>query len=93
MFFSKKKNPHDPACFVCHVIVSILLFIATLAALMEVLTSHYVVLKGAREATLLFGTNAGSLSLLTFAIIVTLWVKSFKACVTGCEACGITGKK
>ncbi len=93
MFFGKKKNPHDTGCFVCHVIVTVLLFVTTLAALMEVLASHYVILKGAREATMIFGTSAGSLSLIAFAITITFWVKSFKACMSGCEACGINGKK
>lgn len=93
MFFCKKKNPHDPGCFVCHLVVMILLFVATLAAFMEVLASHYVVLKGAREATILFGTSTGSLSLIAFAVTVTFWAKSFKACMSGCEACGVNGKK
>lgn len=93
MFFCKKKNPHNAGCFVCHLIVTILLFIATLTALMEVLSSHYAVLNGARAATMVFGTNAGSLSLIAFAVTITFWAKSFKACVSGCEACGVNGKK
>ena len=93
MFFGKKKNPHDTGCFVCHVLVSILLLVATLASLLEVLSSHYAVVSGMRDPTLVFGTNAGALSLIAFAITITLWVKSFKACVSGCEACGINGKK
>lgn len=93
MFFGKKKNPHDTGCFICHVFVTILLFVATLAALMEVLSTHYAVVKGMHDPTMVFGTNAGSLSLIAFAVTITFWVKSFKACVSGCEACGINGKK
>ena len=91
MFFGKKKNPHDVGCFLCHVIVTILLFVASLVALIEVIVSHYAVT--ARATTMVFGTNAGSLSIIAFAVTTTLWMKALKACMVGCEACGTVGKK
>lgn len=93
MFFGKKKNPHEMGCFVCHIVVTVLLFLGSVAALVEVLVSHYAVIDGMGEPTLIFGTNASSLSLIAFAITITLWVKSFKACMIGCDACGTNGKK
>ncbi|NOS67051.1 MAG: hypothetical protein HOO67_01655 [Candidatus Peribacteraceae bacterium] len=93
MFFGKKKNPHDNACFACHIVVTVLLFLATLAALLETVMAHYLIPVGMREYMFVFGTNAGALSLIAFAVTVSLWVKSLKACITGCEACGTIGKK
>ena len=90
MFFSgKKKNPHEPGCFICHIVVSILLFLATIASLMSVLMSHY----NAEHDMIVFGTNATSLSLIAFALTLTLWMKAMKCCMSGCEACGTMGKK
>lgn len=90
MFFSgKKKNPHEPGCFVCHVVVAIFLFLATIASLLGVLMSHY----NAERDMIVFGTNATSLSLIAFALCLMLWMKSMKGCMSGCEACGTNGKK
>ena len=90
MFFSsKKKNPHDTACMVCHVIVAFLLFLVSCASLAGVVMAHV----DTRMQTVVFGTNAGSLSLLTFAIALTLWMKSMKYCMSACEVCGVNGKK
>ncbi len=82
MFFSKKKNPHDVACFVCHVIVSVLLLLVSVAALANVLAAHYSM----ELEMFVFGTNAGPLSLLALAISISLWMKSMMACMTGCAA-------
>lgn len=87
--FSKKKNPHETCCMACHVIVSILLLLAAVAALLGVFTANYDM----RSGTMLLGSNAGSLSLIAFALCVTLWMKSMKSCMSSCEACGVTGKK
>lgn len=87
--FSKKKNPHDMTCLVCHVIVTILLFLAAVASLLGALTAHYDM----RAGTLIFGTNADSLSLIAFGLTATLFMKSLKACMSGCEACGTNAEK
>lgn len=87
-FFSKKKNPHETACLVCHIIISVLLLLASVAALTGIVMAH----QDAR-GLLLFGTNAGSLSLIAFALCVTLWMKSLKACMSSCEACEVVKKK
>lgn len=88
-FLSKKKNPHDMFCLVCHVIVTILLFLAAVASIVGALTAHYDL----RAETLIFGTNAGSLSLIAFGLTATLFMKSLKACMSECEVCGTNGKK
>lgn len=89
MFFQKKKVPHDPTCLVVHVVVAVLLFLTTLSALCGMVLAHYDMRTGA----LVFGTNAGSLSLIAFAISVTLWMKSVLACMCKCDVCGATSKK
>lgn len=97
MFFGKKKNPHDTACLVCHVVIAVLLFLAALAALVGVIMSHYGAMLLAQDsgqsAMMLFGTNAGSLSLIAFAFTTAVWVKSLKSCMMACDACGTNGKK
>ena len=97
MFFGKKKNPHETPCMVTHIVVAMLLFLAALASLLGVIMSHYAAMVLAQDngqsAMMLFGTNAGSLSLISFAITTAIWVKSLKACMMGCEACGTNGKK
>ena len=89
MFFGKKKNPHDTGCYACHIVVTLLLFLSTIAALINVLTAHY----NMSQSALVFGTNADALSLIAFAVTVSLWMKSMKACMNGCEVCGTMGKK
>ena len=89
MFLSKKKNTHETTCFVCHVIVSLLLLAVSAAALANVLASHYSI----ERAMFVFGTNAGPLSLIAFSISISLWMKSIIACMSGCAACGTNGKK
>ncbi len=88
MFFSKKKNPHDTFCLVCHIIVAVMLFLASIAALLGALMAHY----DPRSSTLIFGTNADSLSLIAFALTTTLWMKAVKCCMSSCDVC-TTGKK
>lgn len=74
---------------ICHLIVAFLLSLVTVAALFGVVMAHFDV----RQQVLIFGTNAGSLSLLTFAISLTLWMKAMKCCMSGCDVCGTTPKK
>ena len=97
MFFGKKKNPHDTPCMVCHLVVAVLLFLASLAALVGVIMSHYsgmlLAQDNGQSSMMLFGTNAGSLSLIAFSVTTAIWVQSLKACMMGCEACGTNGKK
>ena len=84
MFFSsKKKNPHDTGCLVCHIVVSVLMLLATIASLIGVIMAHYDI----RQGTLIFGTNAGSLSLVAFVLATTLWMKSMKSCMGSCDMC------
>ena len=79
-----KKNPHLPSCLICHALVSVLLFLAFVGSFMGVLMAHYDV----RSASMVFGTNAGSLSLIAFVLCTAMWMKSMKACMDKCEMCG-----
>jgi hypothetical protein len=81
MFF-RKKSPHCGACLVCQVVVAILLFLASVAALVGVYKSHVL------SSGFAFGTTSGSLSLIAFAVSVTLWMSQMRNCVSKCEACG-----
>jgi hypothetical protein len=57
-------------------------------AFVGVIMSHY----DTRTGTTMFGTNAGSLSLIAFVVCISLWMKSMKACMGGCEICGTMKK-
>lgn len=89
LFTSKKKPVHDDGCMICHLIVAFVLSLVTVAALFGVVMAHI----DPRQQVLIFGTNAGSLSLLTFAISLTLWMQAMKYCMSGCEVCGTVAKK
>ena len=89
MFFGKKKNPHETCCYVCHVIMTALLFLASVASLLGVVMTHY----NAEESAIIFGTTQGSIALAVFAFVTASTMKSAKACMSSCEACGTNGKK
>ena len=89
MFFGKKKNPHDTGCFVCHIVVTVLFFIATVVSAVGAILAHY----NPTEELIIFGSMSGSLSLMAFVLCTTLWMRSMKACMMGCEVCGTNGKK
>lgn len=89
MFFSKKKNSHETACFISHVAVSLALLFATVMALANMLAAHY----SAELGMWVFGTNAGPLSIIAFVIALTFFVKAMTACVGACELCMKNGKK
>ena len=89
MFFSKKKNSHETACFISHITVSIALLFTTVAALANVLAAHY-----SQELGMwVFGTNAAPLAILAFVVSLHFFVKSMTACVGACELCMKNGKK
>ncbi|MBI3331637.1 hypothetical protein HYZ99_01615 [Candidatus Peregrinibacteria bacterium] len=79
----KKKSPHVGACMALHVVVSVLLFVAAVAAILGVYKAHVL------STGLAFGTTSGSLALVALAIVLHTWMKQTIACVTKCEACGI----
>ncbi len=69
MFFLHKKTSVDPTALALQIVVSALLFLASLASLIGVVLSHISLTTG----TLTFGTVSDSLSLLAFAVTLTLW--------------------
>ncbi len=76
MFFvHAKKTATDPGTLAVQIIVCALLFLCSLASLVGVVLSHVDVSQG----TLSFGTSAGSLSIIAFAIAVSLWAHGMKA--------------
>ena len=79
----KKKSPHAGACMVLHVVVSVILFIAAVAAVMGVYKAHVL------SNGLAFGTTSGSLAIVALAVVLHVWMKQMIACVTKCEACGV----
>ncbi len=89
LFFHKKKTPYQGACMVLHLVVAGLLLFASIAAFVGVYKAHVLV------DGLVFGTSGGSLSLLAFAVCLSLWMYQMKCCATPCEACVAppTGKK
>lgn len=80
MFFSKKA-PHTPACMVVHLVVSAILFLASLAALVGMYKAHFM------PEGMTFGTSAGSLSLIALGATLTLWLHQMKNCLMECEVC------
>lgn len=90
MFFSsRKKNPHDTCCMTCHIVVAFFLFLTSVSALVGVVMAHY----NADAGVLVFGSMTGSLSLLAFAVSLSLWMHAMKNCMSACDACGVNGKK
>lgn len=85
MFFSKKK-PHMVGCLVCHIVVSILLFLTTIGSLGEVIQTHYI------EGKVVFGSASGALAFLAFGFSVTLWMHAMKCCMGPCDVCGTMKK-
>ncbi|MCF7844335.1 MAG: hypothetical protein K9M03_00715 [Kiritimatiellales bacterium] len=60
-------------------VVSVLMFLAMLAAIAGVYETHFI----GSGAT--FGTTGASLSLLTFAITAHLWIRSLACCLGMCQ--------
>ena len=77
----KKKATHMGACLALHVVVAVLLFVASIAALLGVYKAHML------SSGFVFGTTSGSLALLAFAVSLSLCMYQLKCCVTKCEAC------
>ena len=71
--FGKKSKGGDSYTSM-YWIVTVLLFLATLAAAVGVYKSHFL----SSGAT--FGTTSGSLSIIAFVISLTLWSKAFCCC-------------
>lgn len=80
----KKKSPHAGACMVLHVVVAVLLFVASIAAILGAYKAHVLTSGG-----LAFGTTSGSLALIAVALTLKCCMKQVCACVTKCEACGV----
>ncbi len=85
----KKKNPHVTSCLVCHALIAVLLFLAFIMSFVGVLMAHFDI----RSGLMVFGSNAGSLSLISFVLCSTLFIKALKGCGEKCEMCGTNGKK
>jgi hypothetical protein len=71
-----------------HGVVTVLLFLCALAALVGVYKSHFL------AVGLTFGTTQGSLSLIAFAVTITVAMKQLIKCYTKCDVCfpPMTGK-
>lgn len=82
MFFHKKPV-HKPGCMTCHVIVAVLLLLASLVSLVGVVMAHY----DPTDGTLVFGTASASLSLIAFGLTTTFFLKQLKCCMTACDVC------
>ncbi|MBI2117988.1 hypothetical protein HYT95_03755 [Candidatus Peregrinibacteria bacterium] len=61
-------------------VVTLLLFLAAVAALAGVYKAHFL------GGGMVFGTTSGSLSILAFSVTATLWAKFM------CHCCGCTMK-
>ncbi len=85
LFGKKAKNSGCSGCTLTNVVSTVLLFISALASAIGVYKAHVL----AAGAT--FGTSNGSLSLIAFALSLTLLTKSMKACC-GCS-CDMPSKK
>ncbi len=72
LFGSSKKSSADPASLAMQIVVSALLFLASLASLVGLVLSHVNLDRG----TLTFGSSGGSLAILAFAVTVSLWSHS-----------------
>ncbi|OGJ56278.1 hypothetical protein A3D88_01295 [Candidatus Peribacteria bacterium RIFCSPHIGHO2_02_FULL_52_16] len=79
----KKKSPHVGVCLALHVVLAILLFVASVAAVIGAYKAHVL------SSGLVFGTTSGSMSLLALAVASHFWMKHMKCCVTKCEACNV----
>ncbi len=90
MFFHKKP-PHEAGCLAVHAGAVVLLLLASLASLVGLLMAHY----DPRDGHLIFGTMPASLSIIAFAVSLSLLMKQCIACMTSCEVCEMkpTGKK
>ncbi len=77
-----KKSTHGATCLAVHVVVTVLLFVASIAALLGVYKAHML------SSGAAFGTTSGSLSLVAFSITLSLCIYQLKCCLTKCEACG-----
>jgi hypothetical protein len=85
--FGKKKPAHCTECLVLHVIVSLFLFVAFVAAGIGVYMAHVT------DVGMAFGTPTGSLALLAFVATLMTFFKSVKACMMSCEVCEMMNTK
>ncbi|MSR87502.1 hypothetical protein EXS70_05045 [Candidatus Peribacteria bacterium] len=88
-FLTKKKNPHDTWCLVCHIIVTVVLLLASIVSLLGTFMAHY----NTQESVLVFGSMAGSLSLIALGVCLALWMNAVKNCMSQCDVCKPNAKK
>lgn len=88
MFFHKKP-PHHPSCLAFHIVTTGLLCLVAIASLVGVVMAHY----DAMDGSLVFGTPAASLALISLAVSLTLCMKQCKSCMSECEVCALPAKK
>lgn len=81
--FLPKKSPHRTGCLVVHIIATVLLALAFIAAVVGLVMAHV----DATDGTLVFGTSPASLSILAFAVTITFLMKQFKGCMSSCDVC------
>lgn len=86
MLFHKKSHAHSGPCLILHLIAAGLLLFVTLLSLLGVFLSH-VDAQG-----LVFGTSAGSLSILAFSATLVLFLQHLRNCMTPCEICAVMEK-
>lgn len=89
MFFLHRKNVHKTGCLVFHLVVLVLLGLAALASLIGVLFAHYDPV----HDTLIFGTSAASLAILSFGVTTTLLFYHCRSCMGMCGICSTPKKK
>ncbi len=66
------------SCFVGQVVVAILLLLATIVSAMDLVLAHVL------QSGLVFGTSGASLSVIAFAVALTLFFKQVKSMCCGC---------
>ena len=74
-------------CLAFHLFVAGLLLFAAIASFIGVFKAHL------QEHELVFGSMSDSLSLLAFAVTLTLWLWQMKNCASDCTICGVGKKK
>ncbi|OGJ60516.1 hypothetical protein A3A67_02715 [Candidatus Peribacteria bacterium RIFCSPLOWO2_01_FULL_51_18] len=80
-----KKNGCSAGCILMKWLVMVLLFLATVAALIGTFTTHFMRLPSGLEMQ--FGSTGGSLAILAFVASVSVWVKHTIKLGQKCEVC------
>ncbi len=73
-----KKMDKCTGCMVTNWVVTLLLFVTSIASALGAYMAHFPTEEGMVVPT--FGTTTGSLSILAFAVSISLWIKHMKGC-------------